>query len=83
MTVQKRLALTIKPDYLELLKAVADYQKIPVTTLVMGMLDAHRPVVEAMYKAFQDIDAGKDKDKILSEFFAHSLEAVAKNIREE
>ncbi|EKK17145.1 hypothetical protein ACINIS251_A0035, partial [Acinetobacter baumannii IS-251] len=54
MAVQKRLALTIQPDYLDLLKKVADYQNIPVSTMVMGLLDAQRPVVEAMLKAFQD-----------------------------
>ena len=63
MAVQKRLALTIQPDYLDLLKKVADYQNIPVSTMVMGLLDAQRPVVEAMLKAFQDIEAGKDKQK--------------------
>ena len=62
MAVQKRLALTISPDYLDLLKKVAEYQKIPVSTMVMGLLEAQRPVVEAMLKAFQDIEAGGDKE---------------------
>ena len=68
MAVQKRLALTIQPDYLDLLKKVADYQNIPVSTMVMGLLDAQRPVVEAMLKAFQDIEAGKDKQKFYLNF---------------
>lgn len=83
MAVQKRLALTISPDYLELLKKVADYQNIPVSTMVMGLLDAQRPVVEAMLKAFQDIEAGKDKQKILSELLASGLEAAAQEIRKD
>ena len=83
MAVQKRLALTISPDYLDLLKKVADYQKIPVSTMVMGLLDAQRPVVEAMLKAFQDIEAGKDKQKILSELLASGLEAAAQEIRKD
>ena len=62
MAVQKRLALTISPDYLDLLKKVAEYQKIPVSTMVMGLLEAQRPVVEAMLKAFEDIEAGGEKD---------------------
>ncbi|MBD0238350.1 hypothetical protein IAG08_20000, partial [Acinetobacter baumannii] len=81
--VQKRLALTIQPDYLDLLKKVADYQNIPVSTMVMGLLDAQRPVVEAMLKAFQDIEAGKDKQKILSELLASGLEAAAQEIRKD
>ena len=68
MAVQKRLALTISPDYLDLLKKVADYQKIPVSTMVMGLLEAQRPVVEAMLKAFQDIEAGKEKEQIQQNF---------------
>ena len=83
MAVQKRLALTISPDYLELLKKVADYQNIPVSTMVMGLLDAQRPVVEAMLKAFQDIEAGKDKQKILSELLASGLEAAAQEMRKD
>ena len=83
MAVQKRLALTISPDYLDLLKKVADYQKIPVSTMVMGLLEAQRPVVEAMLKAFQDIEAGKDKQKILSELLASGLEAAAQEIRKD
>lgn len=83
MAVQKRLALTIQPDYLDLLKKVADYQNIPVSTMVMGLLDAQRPVVEAMLKAFQDIEAGKDKQKILFELLASGLEAAAQEMRKD
>ena len=83
MAVQKRLALTIQPDYLDLLKKVADYQNIPVSTMVMGLLDAQRPVVEAMLKAFQDIEAGTDKQKILSELLASGLEAAAQEMRKD
>lgn len=82
MAVQKRLALTISPDYLDLLKKVAEYQKIPVSTMVMGLLEAQRPVVEAMLKAFQDIEAGRDKEKILNAFFADAFEGVGKNLRD-
>ncbi len=65
MAVQKRLALTIPPDYLELLHKVSTYQNIPTSTFVMGLLEGQRPVVEAMLKAFQDIEAGKDKAPLL------------------
>ena len=82
MAVQKRLALTIQPDYLDLLKKVADYQNIPVSTMVMGLLDAQRPVVEAMLKAFQDVEAGGEKEKILSEFLADAFEGVGKSLRD-
>ena len=73
MAVQKRLALTISPDYLDLLKKVADYQKIPVSTMVMGLLDAQRPVVEAMLKAFRMLKQVEKRKKILSEFLADAF----------
>ena len=83
MAVQKRLALTISPDYLELLHKVSAYQNIPTSTFVMGLLEGQRPVVEAMLKAFQDIEAGKDKQKILSELLASGLEAAAQEMRKD
>ena len=72
MAVQKRLALTISPDYLDLLKKVADYQKIPVSTMVL----------EALLKTFQDVEAGGEKEKILSEFLADAFEGVGKSLRD-
>jgi hypothetical protein len=83
MAAQKRLALTVPPDYLELLHKVADYQKIPTSTFVMGLLEAQRPVVEAMLKAFTDIEVGKDKEKILNDFLADAFEGFAQNLRED
>ena len=46
--------------------------------MVMGLLDAQRPVVEAMLKAFQDVEAGGEKEKILSEFLADAFWVLAK-----
>ena len=68
MAVQKRLALTISPEYLDLLHKVSSYQNIPTTTFVMGLLEGQRPVVEAMLKAFQDLESGKEKEKVMQIF---------------
>lgn len=43
--------------------------------MVMGLLDAQRPTVEAMLKAFQDIEAGKEKEQILKAFLRMLLKA--------
>ena len=83
MAVQKRLALTITPEYLDLLHKVSAYQNIPTSTFVMGLLEGQRPVVEALLKAFQDMEAGKDKQKILSELLASGLEAAAQEMRKD
>ncbi len=83
MAVQKRLALTISPEYLELLHKVSGYQNIPTATFVMGLLEGQRPIVEAMLKAFQDFEAGKDREKILSELLAAGFEAAAKEMRKD
>ena len=69
MAVQKRLALTITPEYLDLLHKVSAYQNIPTSTFVMGLLEGQRPVVEALLKAFQDMEAGKDKQKFYLNFW--------------
>jgi len=50
--------------------------------MVMGLLEAQRPVVEAMLKAFEDIEAGGQKDKILNAFFADAFEGVGKSFRD-
>ena len=47
----------------------------------MGLLEAQRPVVEAMLKAFTDIEVGKDKEKILNDFLADAFEGFAQNLR--
>lgn len=82
MAVQKRLALTISPEYLELLHKVSGYQNIPTATFVMGLLESQRPVVEAMLKAFQDFEAGGEKEKILNQFLADAFEGVGKSLRD-
>ena len=83
MAVQKRLALTISPEYLDLLHKVSSYQNIPTTTFVMGLLEGQRPVVEAMLKAFQDLESGKEKEKVMQIFLADAFEAVSKEIRKD
>jgi len=79
---RKRIALSIDPEYHELLARLAEYQKKTVTAVVTDFLDASRPAAEPMLKAFQDIEAGGEKEKILNEFLADAFEGVGKSLRD-
>ena len=54
MAVQKKIHLTIDPDYYDTLKELADYQGIPLATMVKGMVDKQKPIVHALLKAFME-----------------------------
>ena len=79
----KKIHLTIDPDYYDTLKELADYQGIPLATMVKGMVDKQKPIVHALLKAFMEIEQGKDEQQILSELMAVGFESVAKEIRGE
>ena len=64
---RKRIALSIDPEYHELLSKLAEYQKKTVTGVVTDFLDASRPAAEAMLIAFQELEKGVDQNEILKE----------------
>ena len=51
---RKRIALSIEPEYHQLLTKLAEYQNKTVTTVVTDFLDASRPGAEAMLIAFRN-----------------------------
>lgn len=79
---RKRIALSVDPDYHELLTKLAEYQKKTVTTIVSDFLDASRPAAEAMLVAFQELENGVDQNDILKNLLASGLESAAKNLRD-
>lgn len=79
---RKRIALSLDPDYHELLTKLAEYQKKTVTTIVSDFLDASRPAAEAMLVAFQELENGIDQNDILKNLLASGLESAAKNLRD-
>ena len=52
----KKIHLTIDPDYYDTLKELADYQGIPLATMVKGMVDKQKPIVHALLKAFMEVN---------------------------
>ena len=55
---RKRIALSVDPEYHELLTQIAKYQNKTITGVVTDFLEASRPTAEAMLKAFEDLYAG-------------------------
>ena len=80
---RKRIALSIEPEYHQLLTKLAEYQNKTVTTVVTDFLDASRPGAEAMLIAFQELEKGVDQFEILKNLLATGLEGAAKNLRDE
>ena len=78
---RKRIALSIDPEYHELLTRLAEYQKT-VTSIVTDFLEASRPAAEAMLVAFQELEKGVDQNEILKNLLASGLEGAAKNLRD-
>jgi len=64
---RKRIALSVDPEYHELLTQIAKYQN---------------KTVKAMLKAFEDLYAGKSQDEVVNELLAVSFENFAKELRE-
>lgn len=80
---RKRIALSLDPEYHELLNKLAEYQNKTVTGVVTDFLEASRPTAEAMLVAFQELEKGVDQNEILRNLLASSLEGTAKNLRDE
>jgi uncharacterized protein (DUF1778 family) len=79
---RKRIALSLDPEYHELLTKLAEYQNKTVTGVVTDFLEASRPTAEAMLVAFKELEKGVDQNEILKNLLAASLEGTAKNLRD-
>ena len=79
---RKRIALSIDPEYHDLLTRLAEYQKKTVTSIVTDFQKASRPAAEAMLVAFQELEKGVDQNEILKNLLASGLEGAAKNLRD-
>ena len=78
---RKRIALSIDPEYHELLSKLAEYQKNS-NWRCHWLLDASRPAAEAMLIAFQELEKGVDQNEILKNLLASGLEGAAKSLRD-
>ena len=78
---RKRIALSIEPEYHQLLTKLAEYQNKTVTTVVTDFLDASRPGAEAMLIAFQELEKGVDQVEILKNLFSHWARGCCKKFK--
>ena len=74
--------LTLDDELHASIERMAEIQGLPKATLI-SLLEGQKPVIDAMIKTFEEVAAGKDKEKALQEFLAASLESVASEIRKD
>ena len=78
-----KVMLTLDDELHASIERMAEIQGLPKATLIRGLLEGQKPVTDAMIKTFEEVAAGKDKEKALQEFLAASLESVASEIRKD
>ena len=78
-----KVMLTLYDELHASIERMAEIQGLPKATLIRGLLEGQKPVIDAMIKTFEEVAAGKDKEKALQEFLAASLESVASEIRKD
>ena len=78
-----KVMLTLDVELHASIERMAEIQGLPKATLIRGLLEGQKPVIDAMIKTFEEVAAGKDKEKALQEFLAASLESVASEIRKD
>ena len=75
-----KVMLTLDDELHASIERMAEIQGLPKATLIRGLLEGQKPVIDAMIKTFEEVAAGKDKEKALQECLAASLESVASEI---
>lgn len=80
---RKRIALSIDPEYHELLTKLAEHQNKTVTAVVTDFLDASKPMAIAMNQAFEDLKMGKDLAEVQQKLFAEGLKAASEHLLED
>ena len=78
-----KVMLTLDDELHASIERMAEIQGLPKATVARGLLEGQKPVIDAMIKTFEEVAAGKDKEKALQEFLAASLESVASEIRKD
>ena len=78
-----KVMLTLDDELHASIERMAEIQGLPKATLIRGLLEGQKSVIDAMIKTFEEVAAGKDKQKALQEFLAASLESVASEIRKD
>lgn len=82
MARTKRIAFTLDPELHEKLSRLSEYQNKPVTVIVSEYIKEFEPAIDLILKAFDDLEKGINKEHILKNMVADSLDLVSKKIRD-
>lgn len=63
-----RIMLSVDDELHGSLERLAQIQGLPKATLVRGLLEGQKPVIDAMIKAHDDLVLGKDKKEVEREY---------------
>jgi hypothetical protein len=80
---RKRIALSVDPEYHELLTKLAEHQNKTVTTVVTDFLEASKPMAIAMNQSFDDLNMGKDLAVVQLKLFADGLKAASEQLNKD
>ena len=61
--------LTLDDELHASIERMAEIQGLPKATLIRGLLEGQKPVIDAMIKTFEEVAAGKDKEKAFTRIF--------------
>ena len=64
-----KVMLTLDDELHASIERMAEIQGLPKATLIRGLLEGQKPVIDAMIKTFEEVAAGKDKGKGFTRIF--------------
>ena len=80
---RKRIALSVRPEYHEKLIKLAEYQNRTITTVVNELLNECESAVDLMLNAYEQIEKGVDKNKVLTNMLADGFGLASEKLRQE
>ena len=63
-----KVMLTLDDELHASIERMAEIQGLPKATLIRGLLEGQKPVIDAMIKAHDDLIMGKDKKDVEREY---------------
>ena len=80
---RKRIALSVRPEYHEKLIKLAEYQNTTTTTVVGELLNECESAVDLMLNAYEQIEKGVDKNKVLTNMLSDGLGIASEKLKQE
>ena len=80
---RKRIALSVRPEYHEKLIKLAEYQNRTITTVVNELLNECEVAVDLMLNAYEQIEKGDNKKKVLTNMLADGFGIVSDKLKDD